>query len=63
MQRIVGEDIPSYTNCLLNKTYNHFWKNDSRTHAIDNWKIPVLFTEDWYDFLSGRHVLHVGAAA
>lgn len=50
MKRIIGQDFPTYTNYLLNDTYNDFWKNDHRTHAIDNLKIPVLFVEGWYDF-------------
>lgn len=50
LRRIVGEDVPSYTACLLNDTYNAFWKEDPRTNVIENWKIPVLFTEGWYDF-------------
>lgn len=50
MQNIVGEDVPDYTACLLNDTYNDFWQDDPRTNVIENWKIPVLFTEGWYDF-------------
>ena len=50
IKRITGQDYPPYTNNLLNDTYNDFWKNDTRTHVIDNLKIPVLFVEGWYDF-------------
>ena len=52
MQRAVGEDVPAYTACLLNDTYTDFWKNDPRTHLMENWKIPLLLTEGWYDFYS-----------
>lgn len=50
IKRIIGTEYPPYTNLLLNDKYNDFWENDPRTHAIDNLKIPVLFTEGWYDF-------------
>ncbi len=50
MERVVGVDVPEYTGMLTNDTYNEFWKSDSRTNVIDNLKIPVLFTEGWYDF-------------
>ena len=50
MKRVLGEDYPLYTNNLLNDTYNEFWKSNPMTRAIDNLKIPVLFTEGWYDF-------------
>ena len=50
MKNLVGEDVPDYTANLLNDTYNEFWQNDPRTNVIENWKIPVLFTEGWYDF-------------
>ena len=50
MKRVLGTDIPEYTNCLINDTYNEFWTNDSRTYVIDNLKFPVLLTEGWYDF-------------
>ena len=50
MKKLVGEDVPDYTANLLNDTYNEFWQNDPRTNVIENWKIPVLFTEGWYDF-------------
>ncbi len=50
IERILGEDIPEYTNGLLNDEYNDYWINDTRTHVIDNLKIPVLFTDGWYDF-------------
>jgi len=49
-KRILGTEYPPYTNCLLNDQYNDFWESDPRTHAIDNLKIPVLFTEGWYDY-------------
>lgn len=50
MERIVGEDVPEYTDMLLNDEYNDFWIKDAKTNVIDNLKIPVLFTEGWYDF-------------
>ncbi len=50
MERIVGEDVPEYTQMLLNDDYNDFWIKDSRTYVSDNLKIPVLFSEGWYDF-------------
>ncbi len=49
-KRVLGTEYPHYTNLLLNDKYGEFWENDPRTHAIDNLKIPVLFTEGWYDF-------------
>ena len=53
MKRIVGEDVPEYTACLLHDEYDEFWTADSRTDVIDHLKIPVLFTEGWYDFYIG----------
>ncbi len=50
MERIVGEDVPEYTELLLNDTYNSFWESDPRTYVIDNLTIPTLFTDGWYDF-------------
>jgi len=50
IKRIVGEDVPEYTATLLNDTYNDFWINDPRTNVCENLKIPVLFTDGWYDF-------------
>lgn len=50
MERIVGEDVPEYTEMLLNDTYNSFWESDPRTYVVENLTIPVLFTEGWYDF-------------
>ena len=50
IKRMIGAEYPAYTNNLINDTYNDFWINDPRTDAIDNLKIPVLFTEGWYDF-------------
>ncbi len=50
MERAVGEDVPEFTNLLLNDEYNDFWKNDPRTYVGDNLKIPTLFSEGWYDF-------------
>lgn len=50
IKRVIGIDYPPYTNLLMNDKYNAFWQSDPRTHAIDNLKIPVLFTEGWYDF-------------
>ena len=42
MKRIVGEDVPEYTNSLLNDTYSEYWKSRSSTYCMDNLKIPVL---------------------
>ena len=50
MRRVIGSEYTPYTNLLLNDDYNDFWINDPRTRAIDQLKIPVLFTEGWYDF-------------
>lgn len=50
MERLVGEDVPEYTDMLLNETYNDFWINGENTYAADNLKIPTLFGEGWYDF-------------
>ena len=50
MKRVIGTDYAPYTDLLLNDKYNAFWENDPRTYVIDNLKIPVLFTEGWYDF-------------
>lgn len=50
MKRIVGEDVPEYTQMLMNDTYNDFWKADPRTEVMTHLQIPVLFTEGWYDF-------------
>lgn len=50
MQRIVGEDVPAYTEGLLHDTYDAFWEEDSRTFCMEKLQIPVLLTEGWYDF-------------
>lgn len=50
MKRIVGEDVPQYTESLLNDTYNGFWKKDPRDGVVESLQIPVLFTEGWFDF-------------
>ena len=50
MRRVIGTEYPPYTNLLLNDENNDFWQSDPRTRAIDQLKIPVLFTEGWYDF-------------
>jgi putative CocE/NonD family hydrolase len=50
IERIIGKDIPIYTNKLLNTTYNDFWKNQENDHVADNLTIPVLFSEGWFDF-------------
>lgn len=50
IEQMLGVDVPEYTNQLLNCEYNDFWKNNSRTYVCENLKIPVLFTEGWYDF-------------
>jgi len=49
MKRVLGCDIPAYTNGLLNDTYNEYWKKDPRDNVIENLKIPVIFVEGWYD--------------
>lgn len=50
MKRAVGEDVPQYTACLMNDTYNEFWQDDPRTTCMDQLQIPILLTEGWYDF-------------
>ena len=50
MERIVGEDVPEYTERLLNDDYNDFWKNQESTYTADKLAIPTLFTEGWYDY-------------
>jgi len=49
MKRLVGEDVPEFTDCLLHDEYDDFWISDPRTDVIDHLKFPVLFTEGWYD--------------
>ncbi len=53
MERIIGKNLPDYTDMLLNDTYNDFWENQENTHAIDRLDIPVLFSEGWFDFYVG----------
>ena len=50
IKRIVGEDVPEYTDCLMNDKYNDFWKNDPRTGVVETLRIPTLLVEGWYDF-------------
>lgn len=50
MKRLLGEDVPEYTQWLLNNTYNDFWINQENTYASDKLTIPTLFIEGWYDF-------------
>ena len=50
MENVIGQDIPDYTNMLLNDNYNDFWKNQENDHAVDNLTIPVLLSEGWFDF-------------
>ena len=49
-KRVVGCDAPEYNKLLMSIEYDDFWKNDPRTNLMDELKIPVLFTEGWYDF-------------
>lgn len=50
MKRIVGEDVPRYTDGLLHDTYDAYWQEDPRTFAMEQLQIPILLTEGWYDF-------------
>ncbi|MBE6613474.1 MAG: CocE/NonD family hydrolase, partial [Ruminococcaceae bacterium] len=50
MRRAIGENLPYYEATLENTEYNSFWQSDPRTYASESLKIPVLFTEGWYDF-------------
>lgn len=50
MQRILGQSYSPFTDALLHDQYDDFWKNDPRTHVMDNLQIPVLFVEGWFDF-------------
>lgn len=50
MERAFGEDVPEYTEQLLNDTCNEFWQNQENFNASDNLTIPTLFTEGWFDF-------------
>lgn len=49
-RRVVGKDIPEFTDMLINDEYNDYWKNDPRTNVVDCLDFPVLFVEGWYDF-------------
>lgn len=49
IERVVGKNIPDFTDMLLNDSYNDFWKNQENAHAVDNLTIPVLLSEGWYD--------------
>ena len=53
MPRVVGEDIPQFTEMMRNDRYNDFWKKDPRTYLMENLKLPVLFLDGWYDFYLG----------
>ncbi len=50
MKRVLGEDLPEFTNHLLNNEDGAFWKNDPRYSVIDSIDFPVLFTDGWYDY-------------
>ncbi len=50
MERAFGEDVPEYTTQLLNDNCNEYWMSQENFNACDDLKIPVLFTEGWYDF-------------
>ena len=49
-KRVFGEEVPEFTESLMNDKYNSFWSNDPRTDAVTRLKIPILLTEGWYDF-------------
>ena len=53
MPRVIGTDIPRFADTMRNDHYNDFWKNDPRTHLIENLKLPVLWIDGWYDFYLG----------
>lgn len=53
MPRVIGTDIPRFADMMRNDHYNDFWKNDPRTHLIENLKLPVLWIDGWYDFYLG----------
>ena len=53
MPRVIGTDIPRFTDMQRNDQYNDFWKADHRTHFAENLKLPVLFLDGWYDFYLG----------
>ena len=50
MKRIVGEDIPEYTQRLINTTSEGFWETAPNATVAENLDIPVLFVDGWFDF-------------
>ena len=50
MKRVLGEDLPEFSNHLMNNRDNDFWQSDPRYNVIDSIDFPVLFTDGWYDY-------------
>lgn len=53
MERILGEDLPEFTNLFMHNENGPFWESMENAHALENLSIPVLFTEGWYDYYIG----------
>ncbi len=49
-KRMLGEDVPEFTQRLLNDTNNEFWAGDPRVNSVNNLNAPILLTDGWYDF-------------
>lgn len=49
IKRAVGEDIPECSGMLTNTTENDFWINTDRYNVLDDFEIPLLLSEGWYD--------------
>ncbi len=50
MKRVIGKDLPEYSNHLLHNKEDDFWRSDPRYSVIDSIDFPVLFTDGWYDY-------------
>ena len=50
MKRAVGEDVPDFTEGLMQDRYGGVWKNDPRIGVIEKLDVPILLTGGWFDY-------------
>lgn len=51
--RVVGEDVPQYTDLLMHDVLDEYHESDTRRMAAEAIDFPVLLIEGWYDFYIG----------
>lgn len=49
-EQLFGEDVPEYTESLMNDCCSNYWESYPAYHAAESIDFPVLFRDGWYDF-------------